>query len=87
MILILCVLWRGGRSQGTTIDLTFLTPGLYDHLVRYTPLDPAEEVEDYSAVETILGGRLGCGPGKGTLVLEGYGCGLGGGGCPGPLYP
>ena len=51
--------WRGGRSQGTTIDLTFLTPGLYNHLVRCTPIDPAEEVEDHSAVETIIGNALG----------------------------
>ena len=48
--------WRGGRSQGTTIDLTFLTLGLYNRLLRCTPLDPKEEVEDHTAVETILGG-------------------------------
>ena len=51
--------WRGGRSQGTTIDLTFLTPGIYNHLVRCTPIDPAEEVEDHTAVETILRDALG----------------------------
>lgn len=43
-------------SQGTTIDLTSLTPGLYNRLLRCTPLDPKEEVEDHTAVETILGG-------------------------------
>ena len=50
--------WRGGRSQGTTIDLTFLTPRLYNHLVRCTPIDTAEEVEDHSAIETIIGNTL-----------------------------
>lgn len=48
--------WRGGRSQGTTIDLMFLSSGLHNHLVRCAPLDPAEEVEDHSAVETVIGG-------------------------------
>lgn len=45
--------WQGGWSQGTTIDLTFLTPGLYNHLISCTPLDPTEEVEDHSAIQTI----------------------------------
>lgn len=50
--------WRGGRSQGITFDLTFLTPGLYNRLLHCTPLDPMEEVEDHTAVETILEGAL-----------------------------
>lgn len=41
--------WHGGRSQGTTIDLTFLTPGLYNQLMRCTSLDPADEVEAFSS--------------------------------------
>ena len=52
------ITWPGGQSQGTTIDLTFLTPGLYNHLVRCTPIDPAEGVKDHSAVETIIGNGL-----------------------------
>ena len=50
--------WRGGCSQDTTIDLTFLTPRLYNHLVQCTPLDPAEEMENHTAVETILRSAL-----------------------------
>ena len=50
--------WRGGQSQGTTINLIFLTSRLYNHLMRCTPIDPAEEMKDHSAVETIIGGAM-----------------------------
>ena len=47
-------IWQGGQSQDITIDLTFLTPRLYNDLAWCAPLDPAEEMEDHEAVETIL---------------------------------
>ena len=50
--------WQHEQSQNTTIDLTFLIPRLYNHLVQSTPLDLAEEMKDHAAVETILGDIL-----------------------------
>lgn len=48
------VTWRGGRSEGTTIDLTFLSRRLFNGLIRCAPVDNANEVEDHTAVETVV---------------------------------
>lgn len=50
--------WQDGHSQSTTIDLTFLTPRIYNNLVRCAPLDSAEEVENHTAVKRILESAL-----------------------------
>lgn len=48
------VTWKNRRSEGTTIDLTFLSPGLFDCLVLCRPIDKKDEVEDHTALETVL---------------------------------
>lgn len=50
------ITWRNAGSAGMIIDLALLTEGLHDRLVRCAPRDLPEEVEDYTAIKTVIEG-------------------------------